>query len=134
MAKNWTSACYFGYENLIMTKTRFIFSGAATCLLFIWHITFFAACVAISGYAEEKNLHSVICIPVQPVSKSRKYEDSTTNKEKHDFRFWQLARLHWIPHKWNVILLLSKKPEMAVEHFSFKSLMKICFFRNLSTL
>ncbi|XP_044755811.1 patched domain-containing protein 3 isoform X1 [Coccinella septempunctata] len=48
-----------------------IYSGAATCLLFIWHITFFAACVAISGYAEEKNLHSIICIPVQPVSKSQ---------------------------------------------------------------
>ncbi|KAK9889583.1 hypothetical protein WA026_006958, partial [Henosepilachna vigintioctopunctata] len=44
---------------------------AATCLLFIWHLTFFAACVAISGYAERSNLHSVICIPVQPVSKSR---------------------------------------------------------------
>ncbi|KAL3267815.1 hypothetical protein HHI36_006947 [Cryptolaemus montrouzieri] len=48
-----------------------IYSGAATCLLFIWHLTFFAACVALSGYAEQKNLHSVICIPVQPVSKSQ---------------------------------------------------------------
>ncbi|XP_074031747.1 patched domain-containing protein [Leptinotarsa decemlineata] len=48
-----------------------IYSGAATCLLFIWHLTFFAACVAISGYCEEKNLHSVFCFEVQPVSKSK---------------------------------------------------------------
>ncbi|CAH0556056.1 unnamed protein product [Brassicogethes aeneus] len=47
-----------------------IYSGAATVLLFIWHLTFFAACVAISGYCEQKNLHSVLCFKVQPVSKS----------------------------------------------------------------
>ncbi|CAH1155955.1 unnamed protein product [Phaedon cochleariae] len=47
-----------------------IYSGAATILLFIWHLTFFAACVAISGYCEQKNLHSVFCFKVQPKSKS----------------------------------------------------------------
>lgn len=51
-----------------------IYSGAATCLLFIWHLTFFAACVAISGYCEQKNLHSVTCVKVQPLSKSSKYQ------------------------------------------------------------
>ncbi|XP_066995806.2 patched domain-containing protein 3 isoform X1 [Anabrus simplex] len=49
-----------------------IYSGFAVCFTFMWHITFFAACVAISGYAEQKNLHSVVCIKVQPVSKSDK--------------------------------------------------------------
>ncbi|KAJ8914567.1 hypothetical protein NQ315_010031 [Exocentrus adspersus] len=48
-----------------------IYSGAATCFLFVWHLTFFAACVAISGYCEHKNLHSVFCFKVQPLSKSR---------------------------------------------------------------
>nr|CAH7721482.1 unnamed protein product [Callosobruchus chinensis] len=48
-----------------------IYSGAATVLLFIWHLTFFAACVAISGYCEQKNLHSVFCFTVQPISKSQ---------------------------------------------------------------
>lgn len=48
-----------------------IYSGAATCLLFIWHLTFFAACMAIAGYCEQKNLHSIICVPVLPKSKSR---------------------------------------------------------------
>ncbi|XP_050310845.1 patched domain-containing protein 3-like isoform X1 [Anthonomus grandis grandis] len=47
-----------------------IYSGAATILLFIWHLTFFTACVAISGYCEQKNLHSVFCFKVQPLSKS----------------------------------------------------------------
>lgn len=40
--------------------------------LFVWHLTFFAACVAISGYCEQKNLHSVFCFKVLPVSKSGK--------------------------------------------------------------
>ncbi|KAJ8959876.1 hypothetical protein NQ318_011611 [Aromia moschata] len=48
-----------------------IYSGAATVCLFIWHLTFFAACVAISGYCEQKNLHSVFCFKVLPVSKSQ---------------------------------------------------------------
>lgn len=48
-----------------------IYSGAATCLLFIWHLTFFAACVAISGYCEHKNLHALFCFKVQPLSKSK---------------------------------------------------------------
>ncbi|CAH1990145.1 unnamed protein product [Acanthoscelides obtectus] len=48
-----------------------IYSGAATVLLFIWHLTFFAACVAISGYCEQKNLHSIFCFKVLPVSKSQ---------------------------------------------------------------
>ncbi|XP_056636520.1 patched domain-containing protein 3 [Diorhabda sublineata] len=49
-----------------------IYSGAATVLLFIWHLTFFAACVAISGYCEQKNLHSIFCFRVLPKSKSHK--------------------------------------------------------------
>ncbi|XP_048522309.1 patched domain-containing protein 3 [Dendroctonus ponderosae] len=47
-----------------------IYSGAATLLLFIWHLTFFAGCVAVSGYCEQKNLHSVFCFKVEPVSLS----------------------------------------------------------------
>ncbi|KAL1497415.1 hypothetical protein ABEB36_008391 [Hypothenemus hampei] len=47
-----------------------IYSGAATVLLFVWHLTFFAGCLAVSGYCEQKNLHSVFCFKVEPVSKS----------------------------------------------------------------
>ncbi|GLV34155.1 Patched-related [Carabus blaptoides fortunei] len=46
------------------------YSGFAVCFTFIWHITFFASCVAISGYCEQKNLHSVVGVKVLPLSKS----------------------------------------------------------------
>lgn len=64
------------------------YSGFAVCFTFLWHITFFAgkleklhffidlyltyfhlsACMAISGYREAKNRHSVFLCKVQPVS------------------------------------------------------------------
>ncbi|KAJ9590428.1 hypothetical protein L9F63_016515, partial [Diploptera punctata] len=47
-----------------------IYSGFAVCFTFLWHVTFFAACVAIAGYAEQNNLHSVTCVKVSPMSKS----------------------------------------------------------------
>lgn len=47
-----------------------IYSGFAVCFTFLWHVTFFSACVAIAGYAERNNLHSVVCVKVNPVSKS----------------------------------------------------------------
>lgn len=39
--------------------------------IYIWHMTFFTACVAIYGYLEQKNAHSITCLPVLPVSLSR---------------------------------------------------------------
>lgn len=48
-----------------------IYSSVATLFTFVWHITFFASCLAISGYCEQSNRHSLICIKVQPVSKSQ---------------------------------------------------------------
>ncbi|XP_011164677.1 patched domain-containing protein 3 [Solenopsis invicta] len=47
-----------------------IYSGFAVVFTFLFHITFFSGCVAISGYCEQRNLHSVICCKVQPLSKS----------------------------------------------------------------
>ncbi|XP_066586753.1 patched domain-containing protein 3 [Prorops nasuta] len=47
-----------------------IYSGFAVVFTFVFHLTFFSGCVAISGYCEQKNLHSVICCKVQPLSKS----------------------------------------------------------------
>ncbi|XP_044732551.1 patched domain-containing protein 3 isoform X2 [Chrysoperla carnea] len=53
-----------------------IYSGFAVVFLFIWHLTFFAGCVAVSGYCEQKNLHSVFCFKVLPRSKSSKENKS----------------------------------------------------------
>ncbi|XP_019695773.1 patched domain-containing protein 3 [Harpegnathos saltator] len=47
-----------------------IYSGFAVVFTFLFHITFFSGCVAISGYCERKNLHSVVCCKVEPLSKS----------------------------------------------------------------
>ncbi|KAG8237793.1 hypothetical protein J437_LFUL015070 [Ladona fulva] len=47
-----------------------IYTGFAVGFTFLWHITFFSACVAISGYAEKKNLHSIACVKVLPVSQA----------------------------------------------------------------
>ena len=48
-------------------------TGFAVVFTFLFHITFFSGCVALSGYCEQRNLHSVICCKVQPLSKSSKY-------------------------------------------------------------
>ncbi|XP_057336160.1 patched domain-containing protein 3 [Microplitis mediator] len=46
------------------------YSGFAVVFTFLFHLTFFSGCVAISGYCEQKNRHSVICCKVMPLSKS----------------------------------------------------------------
>lgn len=54
------------------------YSGLAVCFIYVWHITFFAACMAISGYCEEKNLHSIFCFRVKPVSVAIKGKPNDT--------------------------------------------------------
>lgn len=45
-----------------------LYSGLAVCFIFVWHITFFASCMAIAGYCEEKNRHSLFFYKVIPRS------------------------------------------------------------------
>ncbi|KAK0078399.1 hypothetical protein PV325_002536 [Microctonus aethiopoides] len=47
-----------------------IYSGFAVVFTFLFHLTFFSGCVAISGYCEQGNRHSIICHKVLPLSKS----------------------------------------------------------------
>ncbi|XP_027847428.2 patched domain-containing protein 3 [Aphis gossypii] len=49
-----------------------LYSGFAVCFIFVWHLTFFSACMAIAGYAEHNNRHSITCVKVKPVSMSDK--------------------------------------------------------------
>ncbi|KAF0307910.1 Patched domain-containing protein 1 [Amphibalanus amphitrite] len=46
---------------------------------FAWHVLFFGACLALSGYAEQRNLHALTLRPVLPVSQSGQLQvaDST---------------------------------------------------------
>ncbi|KAL9921838.1 patched domain-containing protein isoform 1-T2 [Glossina fuscipes fuscipes] len=44
------------------------YSVFAVCFTFLWHITFFAACMAISGYREYQNRHALFGCKVQSLS------------------------------------------------------------------
>lgn len=44
------------------------YSALAVLFTFVWHITFFAGCMAVSGYREYKNLHSIFCCELIPES------------------------------------------------------------------
>ncbi|XP_076349403.1 patched domain-containing protein 3-like [Tachypleus tridentatus] len=44
------------------------YTAMAVLFTYIWHITFFGGCMAVSGYAESRNLHGVFCIPTTPKS------------------------------------------------------------------
>ncbi|XP_018014148.1 patched domain-containing protein 3 isoform X2 [Hyalella azteca] len=48
-----------------------IYTGTAVLMTYLWHITLFGALLALSGYAEQKQLHNLACIPVKPVSESK---------------------------------------------------------------
>lgn len=45
-----------------------IYSGVSVAFIYVWHVTLFAAFMAISGYAEEKNRHGLFCVKVTPKS------------------------------------------------------------------
>lgn len=45
-----------------------IYTAMAVLFTYIYHVTFFGGCMALSGYAEERNLHSFICVPTMPKS------------------------------------------------------------------
>ena len=47
-----------------------VYTGACVAFTYLWHITFFGGCMAIAGYAEKQNRHSLTCLKVTPKSKS----------------------------------------------------------------
>ncbi|XP_055372503.1 patched domain-containing protein 3 [Condylostylus longicornis] len=47
------------------------YSGFAVCFTYVWHITFFAACMAISGYREYQNRHALLGFKVMSMSQSK---------------------------------------------------------------
>lgn len=55
---------------LLLTANRF--AGLAVCFTFVWHLTFFSGCVAISGYREKANRHTITMMKVLPESRARK--------------------------------------------------------------
>ncbi|XP_063378289.1 patched domain-containing protein 3 isoform X2 [Cydia fagiglandana] len=53
-----------------------MYSGLAVCFTFVWHLTFFSGCVAVSGYREKQNRHTMTFLKVLPESRARKEEKS----------------------------------------------------------
>ncbi|XP_023935051.2 patched domain-containing protein 3 isoform X1 [Bicyclus anynana] len=53
-----------------------MYSGLAVCFTFVWHLTFFSGCVAVSGYREKQNRHTITMLKVLPESRARKEEKS----------------------------------------------------------
>ncbi|XP_041977331.1 patched domain-containing protein 3 isoform X2 [Aricia agestis] len=49
-----------------------MYSGLAVCFTFVWHLTFFAGCVAVSGYREKQNRHTITWLKVLPESRAIK--------------------------------------------------------------
>lgn len=45
-----------------------IYSALAVAFTYLWHITFFAGCMAVFGNFEHRNLHGLFGCKVQPVS------------------------------------------------------------------
>lgn len=58
------------------------YSGFAVLFTFAWHITFFAGCMAISGYREEKNRHSLFGCKVEPMSVAIKGKCDLFDRER----------------------------------------------------
>lgn len=44
------------------------YSAMAVAFTYLWHITFFAGCMAVFGYCEHRNLHGIFGCEVKPVS------------------------------------------------------------------
>ncbi|XP_043198060.1 patched domain-containing protein 3-like [Amphibalanus amphitrite] len=47
-----------------------LYTGMSVVFTYLWHIFFFGACLALSGYAEQKNLHSVTFQPIPAPSEA----------------------------------------------------------------
>ena len=57
-------------NDVIPVKFGSLVAGLSVAITFLWHVMFFGACMAISGYAEQKNHHAITQKPVLPVSES----------------------------------------------------------------
>ncbi|KAF0307599.1 Patched domain-containing protein 3 [Amphibalanus amphitrite] len=65
---------------LYTANTSLFLPGMSVVFTYLWHIFFFGACLALSGYAEQKNLHSVT---FQPIPAPSEAVPSENNPSRH---------------------------------------------------
>ncbi|XP_067119622.1 patched domain-containing protein 3-like [Centruroides vittatus] len=73
------SFCIGIITNLPIVRIFSIFASVAIFFTYIYQITFFGACMALSGYREEKRIHSLLCCKRLQNEKER--SDSHTGKD-----------------------------------------------------
>ncbi|KAF4520468.1 hypothetical protein B566_EDAN004719 [Ephemera danica] len=79
-----------------------LYTGTAVLFTFLWHVTFFAACVALSGYAEQRNLHSVSGMKVLPVSEAGISESDPYNPRDNREHACMAFFRDWVARALNV--------------------------------
>ena len=47
-----------------------LYTGTAVAFIYVWHLTLFGACLALSGHAEKNNRHGLLCFKTEPKSLS----------------------------------------------------------------
>jgi hypothetical protein len=55
-------------------------TGTSVLTVYFFHVTFFGACMAYAGDAEESNRHGILCIKVTPKSESGKNKSTGHTK------------------------------------------------------
>ena len=45
-----------------------LYTGTAVAFIYVWHLTFFGGCLALSGYAEKNNRHGLFHFKTTPKS------------------------------------------------------------------
>ena len=70
MAKTPAVSCTVHCERSLVSC---VCTAAAVAFTYLWHITFFGACMALAGYAEKNNRHALTCRKVVPKSESSKF-------------------------------------------------------------
>ncbi|CAG0887174.1 unnamed protein product [Cyprideis torosa] len=61
------------FTNFKSVQIFSIYTGTAVVMLYIYHITFFGACMAISGFREAQNRHALLGIRVKPKSEAHNH-------------------------------------------------------------
>lgn len=67
---NFISFCIGAITPFPSVKIFCIYTAVAVLFTYIYQITFFGGCMALSGYAERRNLHGLLCFPTMPKSQA----------------------------------------------------------------